>query len=93
MKLPTHVPKTLQPTLEEELKLESVILLYSVLIPRPSKATLLKVFKGNCTQAVLDHNNGVQIHDQIEDNLRHFYSDTKHLPWLIRQSVRSIMSL
>lgn len=34
MELPAHVPKTLQPTLEE-LKLESAILLYSALILRP----------------------------------------------------------
>lgn len=35
MKLPAHVPKTLQPTLEEEVKLESVILLHSALVPKP----------------------------------------------------------
>lgn len=51
------------------------------------------VFKGNSVQAVFDHSDGVKIHDQMENNLRHFYSDTKVLPWFIRQTIKSIMSL
>lgn len=43
--------------------------------------TLLKIFKGNSTQAVLDHSNGIKIHDQMENNwlfklIHYFFSDT-----------------
>lgn len=53
---------TLQPTLDEELKLESVTPLYSARILTP--VSLLKVFTGNSIRAVLDHSNGIKIPHQ-----------------------------
>lgn len=60
----TSCTKTLQPTLDEELELQSFTPLYSTWILRP-----VKVFKGNSIQAVFDHSNGIKIHDQMENNL------------------------
>lgn len=78
----TSCTKTLQSTLDEELNSESVIPLYSASIVR--QLSLLKVFKGNPIQAVLDHSNGIKISDQMEHNLTFFFSDTDVLLWLTR---------